>query len=132
MGLFSPFRLLESAAISERSQALQLRGGASNRSFEPAHIAANCIGFARTWNCRPPEAGASQFLVMLAKPRSLIGLGRSDTRIQFAIALLMVFERRDVFVTQHGRHPHIQMRYGPDAAFLADAVGTEILAQTGI
>src|ERR1019366_9671256 len=50
--------------------------------------------------------------------------------VQFPIAILMVFERGDILVAKHGRHPHIRSCHGHDAAVFEDAPRLELVTKT--
>ena len=59
------------------------------------------------------------------------GLSRRDALIPFALALLMVFERRDILETQHRSHAHIRVRDGHDASIFHRVARPEVIAQSG-
>src|SRR5579872_4690260 len=135
MGLFSHFRRMTRSRAFPGAKTLEsskFRAGPSDLVIDISHASRDAVDSAGRRKGRAPQPCLAHPLAMRPKLPGLCRRGGCDSRIELALALLMVLVGRDALVPENGRHPHIRMRDGPDAAFLADAIRTEIIAKAGI
>jgi hypothetical protein len=102
----------------------------ANRPIDAAAVSDDRQHLAGSRDRRAPQSGAAQFLAPGSKSLGLLRISSRDALVQLALALLMVFERRDILITQHRRHPHVRLRYRENATFFRHALRLQLIAQS--
>jgi hypothetical protein len=129
VGLFLRFPQRGKATVPHGFRHVKLAVGLPNRPVEAAGVADDRLRFAWTRERWLPEPGAAESFALGPEMSGLCRLRGRDALIHLAIALLMVFERRDILVVQHRGHADVGSRHRHDATIFELALRFEIVAQ---